>query len=138
MSHYKSNLRDIEFNLFEVFGAGDLMGHGPFHDMDLDTAKSFLEQTNAVALGEISDAFASADRNPPVYDPKAKTVTMPEEFKAAFDLIVEMEGWRLEIPEGIGGIGCPPSLRWALAEMILGANPAIFMYQAGPGFAGIL
>ena len=25
MSHYKSNLRDIEFNLFEVFGAGDWM-----------------------------------------------------------------------------------------------------------------
>ena len=23
MSHYKSNLRDIEFNYFEVFGAGD-------------------------------------------------------------------------------------------------------------------
>jgi alkylation response protein AidB-like acyl-CoA dehydrogenase len=138
MSHYKSNLRDIQFNLFEVFGASDLMGHGPFVDMDIDTAKSFLDQTNTVALGELSDAFAGPDRNPPVYDPKTKTVTMPEEFKAAFNLIVEMEGWRLEVPEEMGGIGCPPSLRWAVAEMILGSNPAIFMYQAGPGFAGIL
>ena len=84
MSHYKSNLRDIEFNLFEVFGASDLMGQGPFHDMDVDTAKHFLEQTNAVAVKELSDAFAGPDRNPPVYDPKTKTVTMPEEFKKAF------------------------------------------------------
>ena len=29
MSHYKSNLRDIEFNLFEVLGRGDVLGHGP-------------------------------------------------------------------------------------------------------------
>ena len=39
MSHYKSNLRDLEFNLFEVFGAGDRMGHGLYHDMDVDTAR---------------------------------------------------------------------------------------------------
>ena len=31
MPHYKSNLRDLEFNLFEVFGAGDRMGSGPYH-----------------------------------------------------------------------------------------------------------
>ena len=35
MSHYKSNLRDIEFNLFEVFGAQDRLGHGPFADLEI-------------------------------------------------------------------------------------------------------
>ena len=30
MGHYKSNLRDIEFNLFEVFGADKALGSGPF------------------------------------------------------------------------------------------------------------
>jgi len=29
MGHYKSNLRDIEFNLFEVFGADKVLGTGP-------------------------------------------------------------------------------------------------------------
>ncbi len=29
MSHYKSNIRDIEFNLFEVFGRDEVLGHGP-------------------------------------------------------------------------------------------------------------
>ena len=44
MSHYKSNLRDLEFNLFEVFGQGDggthpVLGTGPFADIDADTAR---------------------------------------------------------------------------------------------------
>ncbi|MGZ6826818.1 MAG: acyl-CoA dehydrogenase N-terminal domain-containing protein, partial [Mycobacteriales bacterium] len=30
MGHYKSNLRDIEFNLFEVFGADKSLGSGPY------------------------------------------------------------------------------------------------------------
>nr|MCH9816581.1 acyl-CoA dehydrogenase [Actinomycetes bacterium] len=138
MSHYKSDLRDIEFNLFEVFGTGDLLGHGPFSEMDIDTAKSFLSQTDELARGELSDTFASSDRNPPVYDPKAKTVTMPEDFKEVYQKVWEQEGWRLEIPEGLGGIGVPPSLRWSVAELVLVANPAVFMYLAGPGFASIL
>ena len=40
MSHYKSNLRDIEFNLFEVFGTDKVLGTGPFADLDVDTAKA--------------------------------------------------------------------------------------------------
>ncbi len=51
---------------------------------------------------------------------------------------MDAEGWRLEIPEELGGIAAPPSLRWAVAELILGSNPAAFMYMAGPGFAAIL
>ncbi len=138
MSHYKSNLRDIEFNLFEVFGAGDLMGRGAFEEMDADTARHMLHQADDLATGILSDTFATADRNPPVYDPKAKTVTMPEDFKVAFQTLMDAEGWRLELPQEMGGIAAPPSLRWAVAEMILGSNPAAFMYMSGPGFASIL
>ncbi len=138
MSHYKSNLRDLEFNLFEVFGASDFMGEGIFEDMDPDTARDFLKQTEALATGELSDTFASSDRNPPVYDPKTYSVKMPEDFKRAFQTLMDSEGWRMEIPEEIGGISTPASVRWAVAELVLGANPAAFMYMAGPGFAGIL
>ncbi|MEZ5184723.1 MAG: acyl-CoA dehydrogenase [Candidatus Nanopelagicales bacterium] len=138
MTHYKSNLRDIEFNLFEVFGGKDRMGVAPFEDIDVDTAKDFLKNTEALATGILSDTFASADRNPPVYDPATYSVTMPEDFKKGYQALMDSEGWRLEIPEGLGGINCPPSLRWAVAELVLGANPAAFMYMSGPGFAGIL
>ena len=138
MTHYKSNLRDIEFNLFEVFGAADRMGTAPFEDIDVATAKDFLKNTETLATGILSDTFASADRNPPVYDPATYSVKMPEDFKKGYQALMDSEGWRLEIPEGLGGINCPPSLRWAVAELVLGSNPAAFMYMSGPGFAGIL
>ena len=50
MGHYKSNLRDIEFNLFEVFGAGDRLGKGPFAEMDEDTARYLLGDPQPVSV----------------------------------------------------------------------------------------
>ena len=47
MSHYRSNLRDIEFNLFEVFGGEERLGTGPFAEMDPETAKEALERNEA-------------------------------------------------------------------------------------------
>ncbi len=138
MSHYKSNVRDIEFNLFEVFGADKRMGTGPFAEMDVDTAKEILREVNKLATGPLSDTLISSDRNPPVYDPAKFTVTMPEDFKASYQTLMDAEWYRLELPEHLGGTGAPPSLRWAVAELVLGANPAAFMYMAGPGFAAIL
>ena len=138
MSHYKSNVRDVEFNLFEVFGAQNRMGTGPFAEMDPDTAKEIVREVDKLAHGKLSDTLASSDRNPPVYDPATYTVTMPEDFKAAYQELMDAEWWRLELPEHLGGTGAPPSLRWAVAELVLGANPAAFMYMAGPGFAAIL
>jgi len=138
MSHYKSNLRDLEFNLFEVFGADEFMGEGIFEDMDPETARYFLKQTEELATGVLSDSFTTSDRNPPVFDPKEHTVTMPEDFKAAYQTLMDSEGWRMEIPAELGGIVTPASVRWAVAELVLGSNPAAFMYMAGPGFAGIL
>ena len=34
VSHYKTNLRDIEFNLFEVLGRDAVLGTGPFGEVD--------------------------------------------------------------------------------------------------------
>ena len=39
MSHYKTNLRDIEFNLFEVLGRDEVLGQGPFAEIDGATAR---------------------------------------------------------------------------------------------------
>ncbi|MFD6070158.1 hypothetical protein, partial [Amycolatopsis lurida] len=30
------------------------------------------------------------------------------------------------------------SLVWAYAELLLGSNPAVWMYSSGPAFAGVL
>jgi len=137
MSHYRANLRDIEFNLFEVFGAADRLGTPPF-SVDPETAKDALGEIERLAVGPLADSYLSSDRHPPVYDPAACTVTMPEDFKKSFRALMDSEWWRLDLPEHMGGAGSSPSLRWAAAEMFLGANPGTFLYMSGPGFAAIL
>ncbi|MET9130671.1 acyl-CoA dehydrogenase [Streptomyces antibioticus] len=138
MGHYKPNLRDIEFNLFEVLGRDKLYGSGPFEEMDTETAKSILEELTRLAENELAESFTDADRNPPVFDPATHTAPVPASFKKSYQAFMDSEYWRLGLPEGIGGTTAPPSLIWAYAELILGANPAVWMYSSGPAFAGIL
>ncbi|MFI1830143.1 acyl-CoA dehydrogenase [Streptomyces sp. NPDC020412] len=138
MGHYKSNLRDIEFNLFEVLGRDKLYGTGPFAEMDPDTAKSILEEIARLAEHDLAESFADADRNPPVFDPETNTAPVPETFKKSYRAFMDSEYWRLGLPEEIGGTTAPRSLIWSYAELLLGANPAIWMYSSGPAFAGIL
>ncbi len=138
MGHYRSNLRDLEFNLFEVFRIQDSLGNGPFEGVDEDTAKGVLSELSAVCTGPLADSFADVDRNPPVYDPATFSVTTPQSLKDAYAVLWDGEWYRLGLPVELGGYGIPPSVQWAAAEMMLGANPAVFMYMAGPNFAGVV
>ncbi|MFF4245941.1 acyl-CoA dehydrogenase [Streptomyces sp. NPDC001822] len=138
MGHYKSNLRDIEFNLFEVLGRDKLYGTGPFAEMDVDTAKSILDEVTRLAENELAGSYADADRNPPVFDPETNTAPVPASFKKSYQAFMDSEYWRLGLPEEIGGTTSPRSLIWGYAELLLGANPAVWMYSSGPAFAGIL
>ncbi|MHB8342641.1 MAG: acyl-CoA dehydrogenase, partial [Mycobacteriales bacterium] len=138
MGHYKSNLRDIEFNLFEVFGADRVLGTGPFAQLDAESARGVLAEVERLATTELAESFADGDRNPPVFDRETATVLLPDSFKRSMKALTDGEWYRLELPAELGGFGVSPSVRWAASELILGANPAAFMYMAGPGFAAIL
>ncbi|MFI6153863.1 acyl-CoA dehydrogenase [Kitasatospora sp. NPDC051170] len=138
MGHYKSNLRDVEFNLFEVFGREQVYGTGPFADMDVETAKEILSEIARLAENDLAASFADTDRNPPVFDPETNTAPIPATFKKSYQTYMDAEWWRLGIPESIGGQVTPNSLIWAFAEQILGSNPAIWMYSSGPAFAGVI
>jgi alkylation response protein AidB-like acyl-CoA dehydrogenase len=138
MGHYKSNLRDIEFNLYEVFGADRALGTGPFSQLDLDSARDVLREVERLCTNDLAASFTDSDRNPPVFDPQTSTVTVPESFKRSYQAYLD-GGWdRFPLSEELGGIGAPPSLVWAFSEMVLGSNPAIYMFAAGPAFAQIL
>ena len=52
MSHYKSNLRDLEFNLFEVLARDEVLGTGPFEEIDSDTARSILGEVDRLGLSD--------------------------------------------------------------------------------------
>jgi len=138
MSHYRSNLRDLLFNLFEVFDVEQSLGKGPYGDIDADTARSILAETERLAREDLAASYASGDRTPPVYDPATFSVTMPDAFRKSFETFMAAGFWRLDIPEALGGTPAPRALWWAFAEMILGSNAPIWMYASGPSFAHTL
>ena len=137
MGHYKSNVRDQVFNLFEVLGVDKVLGTGDYADFDVETATEMLGEMAKLAEGPVADSFAEGDRNPPVFDPKTHSVKLPEAFKKSVRAVID-GGWdRIGVGEELGGTPMPTALTWALQEHILGANPAVYMYAMGAGFAEI-
>ncbi|GGN81030.1 acyl-CoA dehydrogenase [Actinoplanes lobatus] len=138
MTHYKSNLRDLQFNLFEVFGAEKSLGQAPFDEFDLESARDVLAEVDRLAREDLAASYTDADRNPPVFDPATHTAPLPESFKKSFETFMASEFWRLDLPTGLGGTPAPRSLVWAVAEQILGSNAPIWMYSSGPSFANVI
>ena len=138
MSHYKSNLRDIEFNLFEVLGRDEILGQGPFAEVDGETARSILAEVDRLAREDLAASYEDSDRNPPVFDPATGEAPIPESFKKSYQAWMDAEYWRLGIAEELGGTPAPSTINWAIGELVLGANAPIWMYGAGPAFAGVV
>ena len=137
MGHFRSDLRNIEFDLFEVFRVQEGPA-APDVDTDPDTLRDLLRELDRLATGPLAEGYAEADRHPPVFDPATHTVTVPEPVKRAYRLLWDGEWWRLGLPPELGGLGVPSTVQWAAAELILGANPAVFLYLGGPRFASIV
>ncbi|QYB00268.1 acyl-CoA dehydrogenase (plasmid) [Rhodococcus sp. USK10] len=130
MGHYLSNLRDIQFNLFELFSRQDILGRRPYASVDMSTARNLLGEVERLAVGPLGDSFRASDRNAPRYDAVRQTVEMNPEFKASVDVWLNAEYWRLRLPADLGGEPAPPSLVWALDELVLGSNPAVWLYTS--------
>ncbi len=138
MGHFKANTRDIEFNLFEVLNLQKPLDAGVWGDLDEDTARVMIDEVAKLAEGPLAESYAETDRTPPTFDPQEHTVSLPEDFKKAFHAMWDAEWYRMGLPEDIGGVPAPRVLSWSLNEMMLGSQPAAFMYAAGPSFAGVL
>jgi alkylation response protein AidB-like acyl-CoA dehydrogenase len=133
MGHFRSNLRDLEFNLFEVFRVQEQLGTAPFDEVDEQTARDTLKELNTVAVGPLAESFADADRNPPVFDPATHSVTLPQSLKDAYKTLWDGEWWRLGVPGDLGGYGIPPSVQWAelMIERAWGATMVLTEPDAG-------
>jgi len=137
MGHFRSNLRDIEFTLFEVLGVGDYLGAEPFGQVDGDTARGVLAEVERLATTVFADSFVEGDRVGAKLVSEGEVV-VPDGIKRSLDAFFDGEWYRLDLPEHLGGYGAPPTLRWACCELLVGANPAALMYAAGPFFATIM
>jgi alkylation response protein AidB-like acyl-CoA dehydrogenase len=138
MGHYKSNVRDLEFNLFEVLSLEKALATGEFGDLDGESVRQMLAEAAKLAEGPIAESFAETDRHPPTFDPDTHAVTIPEPFKQSLNVWRQGEWFRIGLDEGLDGVPAPAMLAWAINELPLGANPPVFLYMAGPIMADIL
>ncbi|MBF6193260.1 acyl-CoA dehydrogenase [Nocardia implantans] len=138
MGHYKANLRDIEFNLFEVLELDKLLDTGAYGDLDSDTVREVLSEVQRLAEGPVADSFAAADRDPVAYDATTFSITVPEPLRRTVAAVRAADWSRLGMPEGMGGTPAPAALVWAVAEMITCANPSASFFNMGPVMASVL
>ncbi|MFB8004923.1 acyl-CoA dehydrogenase [Nocardia sp. NPDC056000] len=138
MGHYKSNVRDLEFNLFEVYDLSAVLDTAAFGDLDADTVRTMLAEAARLAEGPVAQPYADTDRNPPVFDSESHSVRIPEPFKKAVRAWQDAQWWRIAKSEAVGGVPAPSMLNWAISELVLGAQPAAYMYLSGPLIADVL
>jgi len=139
VGHYIANLRDLEFNLFEVLSIGTVLGSGRYRDLDVDTVRTMLNEVARLAEGPIAESFADADRNPPVFEPDRHTISVSAELAKSVQAVKDAEWCRIGLAEEIGGVSAPGPVTWAINEMLHCANPAAgFFYSMGPAMANAL
>ena len=136
MGHYKANLADIEFNLFEVNKVQDHVGSGPWNQLDQGTMAAILTEIERLAEEDYAASYTDQDRTP--LELVDGEVHIPDSVRASVAAF-RAGGWdRLGLPEEMGGTPVPPSLMWAVSEMLLGANTTAQFYAGGGLFARIL
>ena len=134
MTHYRSNLRDLEFNLFDVHGLGDYIAASS--ELDAQTALDAIREMERLAREEWSASFVEADRATiELTDGNAR---LPDSLKASLAAF-RNGGWdRVGLDAEMGGTPVPHLLFWALQELLLGANPTAVFYAGGPLFARVI
>ena len=137
MGHYISNLRDIEFCLYDLLGQEKILGTSIYADLDRDTALGMLEEVKRMAENDLAASFVEGDRVGTVFNKETGDVKLPASFIKSYRTYMDNEWWRIDAPVELGGTAIPASLRWAIAEMILGSNPSIHIYASGTAFAHV-
>ncbi len=137
MGHYIANLRDIEFCLFDLLGREKILGTSIFSEIDRETAMGMLGEIKRLAENDLAASFVEGDRLGTTFNKKTGDVTVPASFKKSYRSYIDNEWWRIDAPVEIGGTKIPASLRWAIAEMVLGANPAVHIYASSTSMAHV-
>ena len=135
MSHYRANLKDIEFCLFDLLGRDSILGKSIYADLDRETAKGMLEEMKRLTENDLAASFIEGDRVGAILDKTTGDVTLPESFKKSYKAYVDGDWGKIDVPVELGGTRIPPSVRWAIAEMVLGSNPGVHLYSSGFSFS---
>jgi alkylation response protein AidB-like acyl-CoA dehydrogenase len=135
MGHYTANIRDIEFCLFDLLERDKILGTSIYSELDRETVMGMLTEIKRLSENELASSFVEGDRLGVEFNSASGDVTLPESFKKSYRAYMDGEWWRIDAPAELGGTIIPASVRWAIAEMVLGSNPAVHIYASATGFA---
>ncbi|MDT5316516.1 MAG: hypothetical protein QOE74_5536 [Mycobacterium sp.] len=138
MSHYKANVRDLAFNLFEALDLEKALASGQFGSLEGDDVRSMLAEAARQAEGPLAASFEESDRHPPTFDPETHSVSLPPAFKESVLGWQRGEWTRIGLAEEVGGVPAPAMVRWAINEFLVGGLPAAFFYLDGPPMMEVL
>lgn len=137
MGHYTANLRDIEFCLFDLLERDLILGTSIYKELDRETVMGMLEEVKRLSENDLAASFVEGDRMGVDFNPATGNVTLPQSFKKSYRAYMDGEWWRIDAPVELGGTVIPASVRWAIAEMVLGSNPAVHIYASSASFAQV-
>jgi len=137
MGHYQANLRDIEFCLFDLLDRESILGKSIYSDLDRATAMGMLEEVKRLCENDLAASFVEGDRKGTEFNKATGDVKLPESFKKSYKAYVDGEWGKIDVPVELGGTAIPPSVRWAIAEMVLGSNPSVHIYASGFAFSHV-
>ena len=137
MSHYRANLKDIEFCLFDLLGRDSILGKSIYADLDRETATGMLEEMKRLTENDLAASFVEGDRVGAILNKATGDVTLPESFKKSYKAYIDGDWGKIDVPVELGGTLIPPSVRWAIAEMVLGSNPGVHLYSSGFAFSHV-
>ena len=88
--------------------------------------------------GPVAESFAESDRHPPTFDPATHSVTLPGAVHRVPASVGPRQWFRIDLRRGRRRRAGTGDGELALNELPLGAQPAVFIYLAGPVLADIL
>ncbi|HEU4410318.1 MAG TPA: acyl-CoA dehydrogenase [Polyangiaceae bacterium] len=126
INHYKADLRDFYFLLFEQFGLQELLQKEPFDAWGEDEVRLSLSECYKFVCEVLGPLNASADATGcRVENGGVKT---PEGFANAWKKLYEA-GWKgISTDPEYGGQGAPSAVQVLIEELLSGANCAFNMY----------
>jgi hypothetical protein len=129
-NHYRADLRELRFLLFEQFGLSEILGKPPFEAWGEDEVSMALDEGYKIVCEVIGPLNAVGDRVGCRLE--GGRVIAPPGFKEAWTRLYEA-GWKsVSVSPQHDGQGGPLMLHAAIEEMLSGANAAFNMY---PGLA---
>ena len=123
---YKSDLRELEFALFEQARVQDLLGKAPYAHLTEEDARMVMKEAHTFATEVIGPTMSGTDAEGCTLTPAG--VKVPAALKPLWKQYFE-NGWHaVTLPESRGGMGAPHLLGVAVLELMSGANTAFHMY----------